>query len=213
MSDTVSSRQAHRNLIPMLFVFAALVFLWSGIGPCDRFTWFLEVLPAIVALPILYFTRKKFPLTPLTYILIAIHAVILMVGGHYTYAEVPLFNWIRDAFGLARNHYDRVGHFAQGFVPAIIAREVLQRRTPLRPGGWLFTLVTAICLSISALYELFEWQVAVFTGTAGDAFLGTQGDPWDTQKDMAMCLVGAIVAQLLLARLHDRQLHSLTKEV
>lgn len=194
------------RLLPALFAAAALVLIWSAIGPRDRFTWVLEVLPAVAALPILYFTRERFPLTPLVYILIAIHAVILMVGGHYTYAEVPLFNWLRDAWGLARNHYDRVGHFAQGFVPAMIAREVLLRRTPLRAGGWLFTIVTSICLAISALYELVEWGVAAATGEAAEAFLGTQGDPWDTQKDMALCLAGAIVAQFLLRRWHDRQL-------
>ncbi len=194
------------RLLPALFVAAALVFIWSAIGPRDRFTWVLEVLPAVAALPILYFTRERFPLTPLVYILIAIHAMILMVGGHYTYAEVPLFNWLRDAWGLARNHYDRVGHFAQGFVPAMIAREVLLRRTPIRAGGWLFTIVTSICLAISALYELVEWGVAAATGEAAEAFLGTQGDPWDTQKDMALCLAGAIVAQFLLRRWHDREL-------
>ena len=195
-----------RRFFLTLLVTTGAVFLWSGIAPRDRFTWFLEVLPALAALPILLLTARRFPLTRLTYALIAAHAVILMVGGHYTYAEVPLFNWLRDTFHLARNHYDRVGHFAQGFVPAIIAREVLLRRTPLRPGGWLFVIVTSICLSISALYELFEWGVSVWTGSAGDAFLGTQGDIWDTQKDMALCLVGAVFAQLLLSRLHDRQL-------
>ncbi len=207
------SEPGDRGLLRSLLAVATLVFLWSGIGPRDRFTWVLEVAPAVIALPVLYFTRAKFPLTKLAYTLIAIHAVILMVGGHYTYAEVPLFNWIRDAFGLARNHYDRVGHFAQGFVPAILAREVLQRRTPLRPGGWLFTLTTAICLSISALYELIEWLVAISTGEAAEAFLGTQGDPWDTQKDMALCFVGAMIAQALLSRWHDRQLREVTGKI
>jgi putative membrane protein len=195
-------------VLPLLAVVAA-VFLWSALGARDRFTWFLEVLPVLVGLPLLAVSYRRFPLTPLAYSLIAAHAVILMVGGHYTYAEVPLFNWIRDSFGLARNHYDRLGHFAQGFVPAILAREILLRRTPLRPGGWLFTIVTSICLAISALYELFEWRVAVATGTAADAFLGTQGDPWDTQEDMAMCLVGAIIALLILSRVHDRALSRL----
>jgi putative membrane protein len=198
-----------RRLIPFLLAATAVVFVWSAIGPRDRFTWVLEVFPAVVALPILYFTRERFPLTLLTYTLIALHAVILMVGGHYTYAEVPLFNWMRDTLGLARNHYDRVGHFAQGFVPAIIAREVLLRRTPLRPGGWLFAIVSAVCLAISALYELLEWSVAAATGEAAEAFLGTQGDPWDTQKDMALCLAGALLAQIVLARTHDRQLRKL----
>lgn len=186
------------------------VFAWSAYRPRDTFTWFLEVLPAIAGIGLLAAIYRRFRFTTLVYLLVAAHAVILLVGGHYTYAEVPLFNWLRDAFGLARNHYDRVGHFAQGFVPAMIAREVLLRRTPLRPGGWLFTLVTAVCLAISALYELLEWAVAAATGTAADAFLGMQGDPWDTQKDMALCLLGAVLAQLLLARVHDRALAALS---
>ncbi len=190
-------------------VFAVLA--WSAIHPHDRFTWFLEVLPAIAGAVILAITYRRFQFTTLVYALIAVHMMILMVGGHYTYAEVPLFNWVRDTFGLARNHYDRVGHFAQGFVPAMITREVLLRRTKLERGGWLFTLTTAVCLAISALYELLEWAVSAATGTAADAFLGTQGDPWDTQKDMALCLVGAIVAQLMLARVHDHQLNEMPR--
>ncbi len=189
-----------------LLVMVAVVFLWSALAPRDRFTWFLEVLPVLAAVPLLALTWRRFPLTPLAYSLVAVHAVILIVGGHYTYAQVPLFNWLRDVFGFARNHYDRVGHFAQGFVPAILAREILLRRTPLRPGGWLFTIVIAICLAISALYEIFEWGVAAATGTAADAFLGTQGDFWDTQKDMLMCLIGAVIALLVLSRTHDRAL-------
>ena len=198
-----------RGPVLPLLALVAVVFVWSAFGPLDRFTWFLEVLPALVGLPLLAVTYRRFPLTSLAYSLIAAHAVILMVGGHYTYAQVPLFSWIRDTFGLARNHYDRIGHFAQGFVPAILAREILLRRTPLRRGGWLVTIVMSICLAISALYELFEWVVAVATGTAADAFLGTQGDFWDTQKDMAMCLVGAISALLILSRAHDRSLFCL----
>jgi putative membrane protein len=156
--------------------------------------------------PILLATRRRFPLTPLAYRLIFVHALILMLGGHYTYAEVPLGYWVKDALSLARNHYDRLGHFAQGFVPAILAREILLRRTPLRPGRWLFFLVTCVCLAISACYEFIEWWTAVATGEAATAFLGTQGDPWDTQWDMFIALVGAVTAQLLLARGHDRQL-------
>ena len=190
----------------------AVVFLWSALGPRDRFTWFLEILPVLLGVPLLAFTWRRFPLTTLAYVLVTIHAIILLVGGHYTYAEVPLFNWIRDAFGLARNHFDRVGHFAQGFVPAILAREILLRRAPFRPGGWLFFMVTSICLALSALYELFEWGVAVATGTAAEAFLGTQGDVWDTQKDMAMCLVGAVTALLILSRAHDRALARLAAD-
>ncbi len=187
-----------------MIVIAVLV--WSAWTPRDRFTWFLEVVPVLVALPLLYLTRRRFPFTPLAYVLMTVHAVILMVGGHYTYAEMPLFNWLRDTFELARNHYDRVGHLAQGFVPAIIAREILLRASPLRPGGWLFFLVTCVCLAISACYELIEWWVAVASGDEAVAFLATQGDVWDTQWDMFLALIGAIASQLLLSKLHDRQL-------
>jgi putative membrane protein len=197
---------AHQTTIRVLLSSVLAALLWSGISPHDRFTWFLEVVPAIVGLIVLAATYHRFTFTTLAYALLAGHAVILMVGGHYTYAEVPLFNWIRDAFGLARNDYDRLGHFVQGFVPAIIAREVLLRTSPLRRGGWLFFLVLCVCLAISASYELFEWSVAALTGTAADSFLGTQGDPWDTQKDMAMALIGAVTALLTLSQTHDRVL-------
>jgi putative membrane protein len=180
--------------------------LVSGVHPKDRFTWALEVAPIIVAIPVLVATRRRFPLTPLAYRLIFLHALILMAGGHYTYAEVPLGFWARDLLGLARNHYDRLGHFAQGFVPAILAREVMRRRLGLAPGGWLFFLVTCVCLSVSAAYEMIEWLAAVTTGSAAMAFLGTQGDVWDTQWDMFIALVGAIASQLALSRAHDRQL-------
>jgi putative membrane protein len=189
----------------------AVVFVWSGWLPKDRMTWVLEVFPVMVAVPVLLATRRRFPLTTLAYCLIAVHATILMVGGKYTYAEVPLFDWIRDVFHFARNHYDRLGHFAQGFVPALVAREILLRKTPLRRGGWLFFLVTCVCLAISAVYELIEWSTAAATGSAADAFLGTQGDPWDTQKDMLFAGIGAIVGQLSLARLQDRQLEDLAR--
>ncbi len=188
----------------LLSFVAALV--WSGIGPRDRFTWVLEVFPAVLGVAVLVGTYPRFRFTRLAYVLMWAHALILLVGGHYTYAEVPLFNWLRDALALSRNHYDRVGHLAQGFVPAIVAREILLRRSSLRPGKWLFFLVTCVCLAISAAYELLEWLVAVSTGTAADAFLGTQGDPWDTQADMAFALVGAVVAQLVLGRFHNRAL-------
>jgi putative membrane protein len=184
----------------------AALLLVSGISPHDRFTWFLEVAPILVALPVLLATYRRFPLTPLAYRLILLHACILMLGGHYTYAEVPLGFWMRDVFGFARNHYDRIGHFAQGFVPAILAREILIRKTKLQSGSWLFFLVTCVCLAISACYEFVEWWTAVASGSAADAFLGTQGDPWDTQWDMFLCLLGALTAQLTLSRLHDRQL-------
>ncbi|MDB6052510.1 MAG: uncharacterized protein JWN25_33 [Verrucomicrobiales bacterium] len=185
------------------------VLLWSGIHPKDRFTWFLEVAPALAGVLILAFTFFHFRLTGMVYFLILLHSIILMIGGHYTYAEVPLFDWIKEAFGFSRNHYDRLGHFAQGFVPAIIAREIFIRRSPLKAGKWLFFVITCVCLAISACYELVEWQVAVRTGTAADAFLGTQGDPWDTHEDMAFALFGAIVAQLWLSRFHDRQMKKL----
>jgi len=192
----------------LLFLLAGLllVFIWSAIHPADRFTWVLEVLPVGVAVVLLAATYRRFPLTDLAYLLITLHAVILLVGGHYTYAEVPLFNWLRDNFALERNYYDRIGHLAQGFVPAIIAREILLRTSPLQRGRWLFFLVASICLAISACYEFVEWWVAVGTGEAAEAFLGTQGDVWDTQWDMFLALCGAVTAQLLLARLHDRQL-------
>jgi putative membrane protein len=178
----------------------------SGIDPHDRLTWLLEVAPILLGVPVLVATQRRFPLTPLSYRLVFLHACILMLGGHYTYAEVPLGFWARDALGLARNHYDRVGHLAQGFIPAILVREILLRRTPLRPGGWLFFLVTCVCLAFSALYELIEWWAAVALEAGATAFLGTQGDPWDTQWDMFLCGVGAVAAQLLFARRHDREL-------
>jgi putative membrane protein len=178
----------------------------SGIGPRDRLTWLLEVAPILVAAPILVLTRRRFPLTPLLYVLLAVHACILALGGHYTYAEVPLGFWVRDALGLARNHYDRVGHLAQGFVPVMLAREVLLRLTPLRPGGWLALLATSVVLAASAFYEFIEWWAALVLGQSAEAFLGTQGDPWDTQWDMFLCLVGALAAQALLAMIHDGQL-------
>jgi len=184
----------------------AAVFVWSAIKPVDRFTWWLEVFPVLVAVPVLAATYRRFPLTPLAYALVAVHACILLVGGHYTYAKVPAFDWLRDALGQSRNHYDRVGHFAQGFVPAILARELLLRTSPLRPGKWLAVIVVSICLAISATYELIEWTAAAATGESADAFLGTQGDAWDTQKDMALCGTGAVTALILLSRPHDRQL-------
>ena len=200
--------KTHRPTLPLVLLIVVLtVLVWSGIRPRDRFTRFLETVPVMVGVPLLaVLYRRGFRFTPLVYVLIAVHAVILMVGGRYTYAEVPLFNWLRDELHLSRNHYDRVGHFAQGFVPAMIAREVLLRTSPLRPGKWLITVVVCMCLALSAVYELIEWSVAAATGTAAEAFLGTQGDPWDTQKDMALCFVGAVLALVLLSRWHDGQL-------
>lgn len=190
----------------VLFALALLALVVSGFAPADRVTWLLEALPVIIAGPVLAGTHRRFPLTPLAYRLIFVHALILIVGAHYTYAQMPLGDWARDAFGLARNHYDRLGHLAQGFIPAIVVREVLLRATPLRPGGWTFAIVAGCCLGISAFYELIEWWVALTAGQAADAFLGTQGDPWDTQWDMFLALVGAIAAQIMLGRVHDRAL-------
>jgi putative membrane protein len=178
----------------------------SGVEPYDRLTWWLEVFPVVIGIPLLVATARRFPLTPLLYLLLLLHALILILGGHYSYARVPLGDWARDAFGLARNHYDRIGHLAQGFVPAILAREILVRRSPLRPGAWLFLVVTSLCLAFSALYELVEWGAALALEQGATEFLGTQGDVWDSQWDMFLALVGALSAQLLLSRVHDRQL-------
>jgi putative membrane protein len=178
----------------------------SGVGPKDRGTWLMEVAPTLLAAPVLVLTHRRFRFTSLVYVALAVHACILALGGHYTYAEVPLGFWVRDALGLARNHYDRVGHLAQGFIPALVTRELLLRTSPLRPGKWTFTLVALACLGISACYEFVEWWAALLLGQGADAFLGTQGDPWDTQWDMFLALVGALLAQLTLARTQDAQL-------
>ena len=183
-----------------------LVLAWSTNQPFDRFIWWLEVSPALIAAVILLLTRHRFPLTPLTYSLILLHCIILMVGGHYTYSLVPLFDWLAEAFNWQRNNYDKIGHFAQGFVPAIVAREILLRNEVVVRRLWLGFIVISICLAISALYELVEWWVALLTGTAADAFLATQGYMWDTQSDMAWALFGAVAAIALLSRWHDRQL-------
>jgi len=194
------------NLLIPMGILTGAVFAWSAFRPHDYSTWFLEIFPILVALPVLVISHQKFPLSTLLYVLIALHAMILMVGGHYTYAEVPLFNWLRDALDLSRNYYDRVGHFTQGFVPAMVAREILIRKKVVMRSKWLFFLICCICLSISACYELIEWWVAVATGEAAEAFLGTQGDVWDTQWDMLLALLGAIIAQLTLAKWHNLQL-------
>ena len=189
-------------------VFVA-VLIWSGIDPADELTWFLEVLPALIAVALLARTRRMFPLTPLVYVLILAHCLILMVGGHYTYAEVPLFDWIRDALELQRNHYDKLGHFAQGFVPAMVAREVLIRNQVFKSNAWMHFFIVCFCLAVSAFYELIEWWVALASGASAEAFLGTQGYVWDTQSDMLLALIGAISALISLRRWHDRQLASL----
>jgi putative membrane protein len=188
-------------------IFAA-VLVWSAIEPHDYPTWFLEVLPALIGAAVLWFTRRSFPLTSLAYLLILIHCVILMVGGHYTYAEVPLFDWIREAFDQSRNNYDKLGHFAQGFVPAIVAREVVIVKNVFNDVAWRNFFIVCFCLGFSAFYELIEWWVALLSGEAAESFLGTQGYIWDTQSDMALALLGAILALLLLGRLHDRQLRA-----
>lgn len=199
-------KTSSRPELTILLIVGAAIFVWSGFRPHDATTWVLEVFPIVLAMPVLIATRRRFPLTALAYRLIFVHAVILMVGGHYTYARVPLGFWAQHLFGFARNHYDRVGHFAQGFIPALIGREVLLRTSPLRPGKWLFVIVVAICLAISACYEFIEWWSAVIGGSAAADFLGTQGDVWDTQWDMFLAFVGAVVALLTLAREQDREL-------
>lgn len=195
---------------PWLLVFFA-VLLWSAWEPHDFPTWWLEVSPALLALVILAYTRNTFPLTRLAYMLILIHAVILMVGGHYTYAEVPLGDWLRDWSGGTRNNYDKLGHLAQGFVPAIVAREVLLRNRVVSRKGWLGFIVVSICLAISAAYELVEWWVALLSAEAAESFLGTQGYVWDTQSDMFLALIGACAALFLLSGWHDRQLVRLAR--
>jgi putative membrane protein len=196
----------------VLLVVSVLCLIVSRIGALEPGTWILEVFPIFIAVPILVATARRFPLTPLAYRLLFLHALILMIGGHYTYAKVPLGFWAQDLLHLGRNHYDRFGHFAQGFVPAIVTREVLLRRSPLVRGKWLFFLVTCVCLSISASYELIEWAAALLGGSSADAFLGTQGDVWDTQWDMFVALVGAVSAQTFLSRSHDRELERLTAD-
>lgn len=200
------TRLSARHFQQLLLLIVAGVFIWSAIHPKDFFTWLLEVAPVLVGLPLVWAYRKSFPLSGFALALLTVHAVILMVGGHYTYADVPWFNCLRDGFQLDRNYYDRVGHFAQGFVPAIVAREILIRKQVLQSHSWLFFLIICICLSISAFYELIEWWVAVGSGTQAEAFLGTQGDVWDAQWDMCLALIGALIAQLSFANLHDKSM-------
>jgi putative membrane protein len=200
-------QDSHRYELSLLGLLAC-VFVWSAVYPADRFTWWLEVFPVIVGIIVLAGTYRQFRFSVFTYSFIVLHMIVLLVGGHYTYAEVPLCNWLKEHFDLARNHYDRLGHFAQGFVPALIAREILVRNSPLGPGKLLGFLVICICLAISAFYELFETGVSIAVGSAhGEsvtAFLGTQGDVWDTQWDMTFALVGACIANFLLSGLQDR---------
>ncbi len=193
------------------YVWAAIfltTFIWSAVNPHDYPTWLLEVFPAVLGAAVIWYTRDTYPLTQLTYILILIHCVILMVGGHYTYAEVPMFEWIRDEFGQQRNNYDKLGHFVQGFIPAIVAREIVIRNKVFNSTRWRDFFIVSFCLGFSAFYELIEWWVALLSEEAAESFLGTQGYIWDTQSDMAYALVGAVLALLLLGKLHDQQLRS-----
>ncbi|MEO6970984.1 MAG: DUF2238 domain-containing protein [Chthoniobacterales bacterium] len=192
-----------------LLAVTALVFAWSGWGPYDRMTWWLEVAPGILGAVLLIVTYSHFRFTTLVYTLIALHIMLLCVGGHYTYARVPLFNWIEPYFGWHRNHFDRLGHFMQGFVPALIARELFIRLRVVTAVGWRFAIIILICMGISALYELLEWATALYSGEAASAFLGTQGDVWDTQEDMFMALVGATCALLIMSFWQNRQMRKL----
>lgn len=186
-----------------------IVLVWSGIHPKDYYTWMLEVAPAIIAFGLLAFTRTSFPLTPLVYVLILVHCIILMIGGHYTYAEVPLFDWISDSLNHGRNNYDKIGHLAQGFVPALVARELVIRLNVFNSKNWRNFFIVSSCLGFSAFYELIEWWVALLSEQAADSFLGTQGYIWDTQSDMFLALVGAVLALAVFGKMHDRQMQTL----
>jgi len=207
----MNRRSAERASWPqwlwLAIFFAAL--LWSGIRPKDQLTWLLETVPAMVALVLMAATRRRFPLTPLLYVLILLHAIILMVGGHYTYAEVPLFEWLKEPLGMTRNNYDKLGHFAQGFVPAMVAREILIRRQVVSSVAWRNFFIVCTCLAVSAFYELVEWWTALLSEEASEAFLGTQGYVWDTQSDMWFALLGAIIALVVMGRWHDSQLRNI----
>jgi putative membrane protein len=195
----------------LLAIFFAALF-WSGIKPHDYFTWILEVFPALIGLALLVALRKKIEFTPLLYYLMLLHAIVLMIGGHWTYAEVPLFNYLRDIGIFARNNYDKIGHLMQGLVPVLIVREILARRSPLGLGKWLGFLAVSVVMSFSAYYEFIEWWISVLTGSKGDSFLGTQGYIWDTQSDMLFCLIGAVIAVVLLGKYHNTQIRMLAKE-
>lgn len=196
----------HTKMAYGLLIFTAASLLVSALGARDSLTWFLEVIWVFMGLALVIWRWKKFPLSTLLCIALVCHALVLMYGGHYTYAETPLGNWAKDSFDLSRNHYDRFGHFMQGFVPAILVRELLLRTSPLQRGLWLSILTTCACLAFSAFFEMIEWWAALVWGGAADAFLATQGDVWDTQWDMFLCLCGALLSQLLLAKWHNRQL-------
>jgi putative membrane protein len=206
-SGTVGAEPTRTMQTAWIATFMAF-FIWSAIEPRNYPTWFLEVLPAAIGAGVLWFTRHRYPLTALAYVLVLVHSVVLIVGGHYTYAEVPLFDWVRDTFGQDRNNYDKLGHFLQGFVPAIVAREITVRNAVFSTARWRNFFLVATCLGISAFYELVEWCAALVSAEASESFLGTQGYAWDTQSDMAWALSGAVLALLLLGRIHDRQLQA-----
>tara|TARA_R110002111_G_scaffold118347_1_gene180787 strand:- start:644 stop:1246 length:603 start_codon:yes stop_codon:yes gene_type:complete len=197
------------KLIYTLLILTVVLFIWSAINPFEYFTWFLEVLPAVIGIILLIVTFKPFRFTNLVYILIFLHCAILIIGGHYTYAEVPLFDWIQETFNQSRNNYDKVGHFAQGFVPAMIIREILIRKNVVRSIKWLNFVVVCIAMGISVTYEFIEWAVSLGTGEGGDAFLGTQGYIWDTQSDMLYATVGAIFALISMGKIHNRQIEKI----
>jgi putative membrane protein len=192
--------------LKIVILITLAVFIWSAIKPHDYFTWFLEVVPAIIAFSILALTFKRFRFSDFIYILICFHAMILFIGGHTTYAEMPLFNWLRDTFDLSRNYYDRFGHFVQGFVPALIASEIIIRKNLINGKTWRIFFIIFTILGFSAFYEFFEWGMALATGDSATAFLGTQGDVWDTQWDMFMCLIGSIVALATISRYHEKKI-------
>jgi putative membrane protein len=197
-----------RNKLILTGIFLAGI-IWSGIRPHDYFTWFLEVLPAVIGFIILFATYRKFKFTDLTYVFILIHCYILFIGGHYTYAEVPFFDWVKEVLHQSRNNYDKVGHFAQGFIPAMIIREMFIRQEIVRKGSWLSFLTVCVCLSISAVYEFIEWFVAVMSGESADSFLGTQGYVWDTQSDMLYAMIGSICMIIFMSRIQNRQIENL----
>lgn len=205
-SVTYSSR-----LLAALTLIVGAALIASGIKPYDRATWFMEVAPALIAFPLLWWTRKNYPLTTLLYWLIAIHALVLILGGAYTYARVPLGFWIQDLMSLSRNPYDKIGHFMQGFVPAMVAREILLRGDYVKAKKMTFFLCICVALAISAVYELIEWWAALALGQGADEFLGTQGDPWDTQSDMFLAMLGALASLTFLSRRHDRELERLPR--
>ena len=211
MSEEQTFRPGARRDLAAVMAVWIIGLIVSGVAPYDRVTWVLEAAPVMIAVPLLLATREKFPFTTLAYVLICVHGLILMVGAAYTYAQVPAGYWAQEWLGLERNPYDRLGHLAQGFIPAIVAREILIRAFRLAPGGFLFFVTVSICLAFSAFYEMIEWWTALALGQGAEHFLGTQGDEWDTQWDMFLALAGSITAQVVFSRLHDRQIRALRR--